>query len=334
MPALTADALTPAVPPVSVATTPWAVLLNPRSLAMRRGWRAVEALANRHGIPMLRAETPDDIDGALDAALAGGAARVAVAGGDGTLQAVVTALLARDPAPTTSLLALPGGRTNFVARDLGFHRDADAALSRLLDRRCDQLRTQTRHVVEIVADDGRVHRGFFAAGAIVDDVIRDLHRQRRGRTAGWHASAVSTPFCVLQWAAAAVFGTRRQAAPRLAIDADALGRLEAACRLLLVSTLEHRDHWLNPYAARGTGALRVTAVAVDARGWRRRLPRLLRGRYRDDMDEAVGYLSGRVPGELRIRGLARLTLDGEELDFDPDTTLVARAGPAVRFLLP
>src|SRR3546814_1330268 len=75
--------------------------------------------------------------GILDSFAADGVDVVAVAGGDGTVQAVLTALYGRRPFRRPPLLAvLPRGTTNMTAADIGLPRRGDkdtlGSLARLL----------------------------------------------------------------------------------------------------------------------------------------------------------------------------------------------------------
>jgi hypothetical protein len=102
--------------------------------------------------------------------------------------------------------------------------------------------------------------------------------------------------------------------------------------VLIATTLEHRRGLLNPYAARGQGPLRVTAVASGVPFWRR-LPRILLGRFSARWDLSQGYLSGRCDG-LTVTGLGGYTLDGESFDCDAERPVRFRAGPRLRFIQP
>jgi len=101
-------------------------------------------------------------------------------------------------------------------------------------------------------------------------------------------------------------------------------------RLLLATTLLHRTGALDPYAPRGHGPLRLTAVTAGAHRFWSALPRLLTGRYSTAMTADKGYLSGRCE-RVRITGLAGYVLDGERFDTDPARPVEIVPGPVLRF---
>ena len=71
----------------------------------------------------IRAVAPDSITEAVRAAVAEGATRIAVAGGDGTLSAGAAAIVGSD----VELLVVPAGTLNHFARDYGIPTELDAA---------------------------------------------------------------------------------------------------------------------------------------------------------------------------------------------------------------
>lgn len=72
----------------------------------------------------LHETAPDGIEEAVRAAMKAGAARVLVAGGDGSVAAAASAVCGEP----TELAVLPGGTLNHFARDLGISTDAKEAL--------------------------------------------------------------------------------------------------------------------------------------------------------------------------------------------------------------
>ena len=85
---------------------------------------AVEALAAAGAAFAVREVEPDDLREALRAAVAGGARRVLVAGGDGTIATAAAALVDTG----VELAVLPGGTLNHFARDHGIPTEPPDAL--------------------------------------------------------------------------------------------------------------------------------------------------------------------------------------------------------------
>jgi len=332
--------LTSPAPRVATNALPAAtrLILNPLSFRMSRGRRhdRLQACARDLGIRVAETATEAELAAAIEALVADPPERVIVCGGDGTVQALITALADLDEHERPDLLILGGGRTNYTARDLATHNQPEHLLSRAADPQF-HWRRSTRHSL-ILRQQGQPDRhGFFVAGALLDDVIRDCHRyrqQHRQSSVPWlHTGHASSAWRVSQLGVQRLLGRRRFPAHPMAIDAEGLDTLSGELKLVLMTTLEHRGQTVNPYAERGQGALRLTATRADAEGFWRRLPRLLRGRYHRSMTPSQGYLSGRC-SRATFTGLNQVCLDGQEHDYRGDRTLEVVTGPAFRFLHP
>lgn len=301
-------------------------------MATRNRRRRIDQIAQARQIPIYRVHGPVEIAAALAEIQPGPSDQLIIIGGDGTLQAVVSELAERaelDHAP--ALCMLGGGRTNFTARDLGSHERLLGALEHLITRPGEWSATE-RPVLRISGSEHGPLYGFFVAGALVDAVIRDCHAYRAG--GGWlRQGHAATPWRLLQLGALGLIGRRHFPLPELRLQADGLGELSGSTRILLVTSLQHESGLLNPYAARGRGPVRVTAIQRGARGLWRRLPALLTGRLVLGDGPEQGYLSGST-SRLRVSGLASICLDGQEYPLDPARTLDIEAGPVFRFLHP
>jgi len=311
-----------------------AVVFNPGSfrIARRDRWRRIDSLARDAGIIAIRVHDLSGIEQAVRDAVRVRAERLILIGGDGTLQAAVTALagLGPEPAPPR-LMILGGGRSNYVARDLGSHHNPLATLEKALKRPA-AMKVERRTSLGVHQSGKEVQHGFFFGAALVDDIIRDCHDYQAG-PGFWRRGHLSTPLRLAQRGAMALIGQSRFEPPTMTIEATRLGRLEAPIRLLLVATLRHRRQFIDPYADHGTGAIRLTAVAAGARGFWPRLYRLLRGRYHPGMVPEAGYLSG-ATDRLAIQGLPGISLDGQAFDFDPCQPVEILPGPEFEFLIP
>ena len=118
----------------------------------------------------------------------------------------------------------------------------------------------------------------------------------------------------------------------MCINAEHLGQLDQPIRLLMTSTLHHQRGPINPYADRGMGPVRLTAISDRAKGFWQSLPGLLRGRLHDSKNPSVGYLSGRCK-QLTLSGLVSACIDGQESEFCPDEPVTIRADSTFRFLV-
>lgn len=324
------------VPMSNTGTAPHSLILaNPRSfrMASRNRLQRIDRLAHANAIPLYAVHGPTEIAAALADAAPGPADRVIIIGGDGTLQAAVTELAPlaeKNEAPTLCMLG--GGRTNFTARDLGSHDRLLRSLEHLV-RHPTAWSAAERSVLRVSGSEHGPLYGFFVAGALVDAVIRDCHAYR-ARHRGWlRTGHTATPWRLAQLGAQALVGRSRFSLPMLDLEAEGLGALNGPVRVLLLTSLRHEKGGLNPYAQRGSGPVRLTAVHARAPGFWRRLPALISGRFGDSLTPETGYLSGHST-RVSVRGLPSICLDGQEFVLDPASPLRIETGPAFRFLQP
>jgi hypothetical protein len=104
-------------------------------------------------------------------------------------------------------------------------------------------------------------------------------------------------------------------------------------RVLVASSLAMRNALYNPFAHRGAGPVRFTAIRTDAPPLWRMLPALIRGRFNTDQDVDCGILSGRTD-RVELQGIASFALDGELFSVDPALPVVLTAGRTLRVLRP
>ena len=317
------------------APAPPCLLVNPRSFRAARGLadRAI-ALAAERGAEVVRVEVGADLSAALDAILARRQRHVAVLAGDGTVREVIERLSQLPPGHwLPELLILPGGRTNLTAADLVPRADPLATLAKALawagDGRWDSGVVE-RVPLCIAQAPAPPRFGFFFGGAAIDSIVRRAQDHRYGGSGPLRSGHLSSPWVVTKIAALALVGRADIPVPTLAIDAGALGSLRGRIRLVMATTLLHRTGLFDPYAARGQGELRLTAVAAAARRFWPALPRLLTGRYSKAMNLDNGYLSGHCE-RVQIAGLAGYVLDGERFDTDPARPVVVTPGRRLRF---
>jgi hypothetical protein len=316
------------------------LVVNPRSFTVASGKLAARAsaLAKTHGADVIEAGEPTQIAAGLDDVLARGVRRLFVLGGDGTVQAVVDYLARRSAGfAMPQLLVLGGGRTNLTAADLQGGGSAlkklESALIRSARDPVGGFPLEHRHTLVIEQSPAPPRHGFFVAGAIVDSLIRTCHRDRATGNGRLRTGTYSTAWTLLKEAVPALRGRAPYVFPGLDLEVPGLGRLCEPMRLLLATTLTHDNRMLNPYADRGEGILRVTAVTARAQGFWRSLPRLVTGRYSEAMDINHGYLSGRCE-RFVVHGLDAYTLDGQSFRTDPARPVEVHTGPRIAFLMP
>lgn len=322
---------------VETASRP-CLLVNPKSFRASHGLGdKASRLASELGADVVSIESPAALTTLVEGILERRQARIMVLAGDGTVHAIIDQL-ARLPAGAwiPDLLILPGGRTNLTAADLAPRRSALASIKLAMfharHARWDAA-VEERAVMRIEQEGSPARHGFFIGAALVDSVIRHVHAHRFAGTGPLQAGGPSAAWHVIKLGLLAMRGRSGLSCPSMAIDAHGLGKLDGPMRVLLLSTLLHRSGLFDPYAERGHGDLRVTAVSRRAPRFLLRLPRLLCGRFSAAMSADAGYLSGRCD-RVEIIGLAGISLDGEAFQTDPSRPVVISTGPRLRFLRP
>ncbi len=316
---------------------PPCLLVNPRS--HRASWmgyaRRATRLAQAGGVEVHQVVDPASLRARLEDLRRRNIARVWILAGDGTIAALAEHFAAGTGDWNPALLLLAGGRANVVPRECGGY-PAMAALRRALaalraGRPLHEERLITLRVSQVGAPE---RHGFLCAAALVSEAVRLAAAHRAAGTGWWHRSWFADPFSLLRWAVCTLV-LRRPLPPdpvgvaRLA----GIGELAGAMRLLVVATLEMRCALYNPFASRGAGGVRFTAITTAAPSLWRMVPALLTGRFTAGMDLAHGVLSGR--GErAEVQGITSYALDGEIFPADPSVPVVFTAGRALRVLRP
>lgn len=267
-------------------------------------------------------------DGGCAAALArlreAGAEAIVIDGGDGAVQAAVSALPeAWAPAPPPPVAILPNGATNLVARRLGGLRGA-RGLAALAREDAAQVARRAREAPLLRLELGRGAgplRGFIAGWGVYAEATRIAREEIPG--AGGRR--------VLAAAGAALRRSLRgPEAARLREGVRADLRLDGAPApagprfLGLVTTLPGRLMLgLEPFWGDGAGALRWLDVEAPPARLAWAAPRAAFGRPAGWM-AAAGYRSGRAE-RLELRLATPLILDGEEI-APPGNGAIALSG--------
>lgn len=257
-----------------------AILSNPDSGGNRAAAARFATLDGLNGVEHHLTGPIEALPELLTGILARRPAALAVNGGDGTLQAVLTDLLGRDGLEVPPLFAVPGGSTNMSAQDLGSGPSLRAALHAFLSLRDRPVATwpvEQRPVLEVRDGDDRLHAGlFFGVGTIVRGAEFWKRELGAARRAGEWAAGVAFArgaWGILRRQPPFADGTRLQ----LAFDADGEGS-EVRVSLLLVTVMRRLFLGMTPFWGGGAGALGCTWLDDPPRRMLRRLPALLRGR--------------------------------------------------------
>jgi len=287
-----------------------AILTNPHSNRNRRHLPRLRAqLAVHRGIQHIETASLDDLPAAVEMLLADGVELLGINGGDGTVHAVLTALLrASAGQPLPSIALLPGGTTSMSARGVnGGAVPFDRALDTLLTAANSASTGQARHLLKIHAAGSDAQLGLsLGMGAIVSGVEYCHERiYSLGLRDEWAAGAA---LLRAGWGIA-----RREPvfADGVPLDLDIDGeRHSAKASIFLVTVLDELILGIRPFWGDGEDPLRITLVREHAARFLRSFPDFLRGRAHPHLTEAAGYLSRRG-SHVEIRSQGPYTIDGE-----------------------
>lgn len=313
------------------------IVSNPASRRNRRGLEGFQDAAA--AFPGVRHEILGgmaDLPAVLADFAADGVGLVAVNGGDGTVQAVLTELIGRRPFPELPPLAVfPGGTTNMIADDVGLEGRPRKAVARLAAcAAADGVANlvQTRYTVALTAAPGRdpVYGMFFGAGAIyraIQVCRRVVHPLRVGAGA---AAGLTMLGLLVRRAFGSRGGDKVFRGDEISVRVDG-GEAQSGSRLMvLATTLDRLLLGSRPFWGEGDGGLRFTSVAYPPVRFVRLLYRLLYGSAPRRLPEH-SYLS-RNAGKVELIMDCPFTLDGELFEPEPGQPVVLAAGPAIRFV--
>jgi len=284
----------------------------------------------QHGV-----ETLADIRDAAAELCREGVEAIAVNGGDGTVQAVMTGIFGFPHAgPLPLLLVLPGGTTNMTALDIEGPKESPA---RILDRFLTAAKQGNvaatlvqRPVIRLQrGKDGPLWGMFFGAGAVYHGVNFCRRYVHRVGLKGELGPGLAMAVFIMR----GMFGERSTLLPPL----NTSGRIDnrpiepKQYFGLMSSTLEHLFLGIRPFWGTGPGPLKFTGVADGPRHVWRAAPSILRGRPNDYVRTEFGYESCNASViELNID--SGFTLDGELFDADPGTPVILDGRYTASFL--
>lgn len=256
-------------------------MYNPLGGRMRRRKNALrEALTEIPGIIRREASNSTEITSALTTLINGNIDLLIIAGGDGTVQAVLGHLFANCPADDWPILTVvPGGTTNMTAADLGIHSRPERVTQRLHDlllQPATPLLLQ-RHVL-CIEQQGQapVYGMFFGAGLIARGVKYSRSRIKRLGIPGGIFSAI----IILRSLGGFILGRGKGgwAPADLSINDMNGGVRSGSYQFAFASTLNRLIYGMHPYWGREPGPIHVTLVEQRRRYFWRKLVPLLYGR--------------------------------------------------------
>jgi len=292
---------------------PLAILCNPQSgWVRRRAERARGALRALAPGRYREASEPERIgEAALELAREPDVT-LCVAGGDGSLHAVLTALHRELPTEAWPVLApIPMGSTNMSAKDLGIRGSPMRRLAALEAWAAGDAdgRVIHRPAVRVEEPNGTARCGmFFGAGAVANGVsfLRDNLYQKGVPEAT--TSALSIAWVLWKMAR----GEDRARSMVTAVEGEVDGRAirSDATAMCLVTSLDRLILGSRPYWGREGGPLHVTLVSRDAPHFWLSVPRVAIGRPGKGFTPDRGFHSYDAE-RVTLRFDGRYVIDGE-----------------------
>jgi hypothetical protein len=307
------------------------MVTNPRSGGNKKGMGEVrDFLAQNPGIHHGEAVTPSELNAVLADFASRGVDLLVVNGGDGTVQAVLTALYGRSIFPRPPVLALlRAGTASMIARDVGVCGRPPAALAKIRAWSIGAGRTggpvHERPVLKVLQETGTepLCGMFFGAGAILQGI--DLcHGSMNPK--GIRGELMPGLIMARLLPAFLTGNDKLLPATDMGVRLDEAPAQRNTCLLALVTTLERLFLGLHPFWGGEAAPLHFTAVRVKPSYLLRNLPFLLRGRRTATGSPENGFISHNVR-RLTLDFRGRFTLDGELFEAKAPLT-IEPAGPA------
>ncbi len=257
--------------------------------------------------------TPKEVADALDEFACQGINVVAVNGGDGTVQAVLSALLQGNTFEQIPLVApLRAGTTNMIAADVGLRPAPTRALAQLLAwirNGGNETEIVTRPILRLQVMPGAepLFGMFFGTGLIYPAI-----QYSRQHLHPWGLSGAWGSRLALLYFLAAMLRQDKEiiTSTRIEVSLDGQPPEKHECAILLISTLEQLLLGMRPYWGAETAPLHYTSIQAGPKRLVRSLPFLLRGKQGKHIAPEHGYISHNV-SEIRLDLQEGFTLDGE-----------------------
>lgn len=305
-----------------------ALLSNPRSTQNARGFpRFCEAVNTYGGVFHFELDDFSSIPEALRQIARIEPAMLIINGGDGTVQATLTALSSDNPFKKLPPLAvLPSGKTNLIADDLGCCGSATDTFRKLVEITRNGALAEhltPRHLIDLEMDNGRLRRVgmFFGAAGMVRTI---LYCRRRVYPLGL-PNFLSHLLVLIVAIFSALTGMNNPKGPiysePISIHLRGGGILKGRFFLVLATTLESLVFGMKPFGQTGAGNLKFSTIDARAGAVLNAARALITGSF------GVKSLSGinvRKIDEIRVESRDPFTLDGEIFEPESDAPIILR----------
>ncbi len=289
------------------------VLINPLSGGNLNGLGSIRSVINDNPQVIHRdVQTPQDVLEALLNFARRDVNLLAVNGGDGTVQAVLTNLFLHQPFSTMPLLAvLQSGTTSMTARDVGFTGPRVKSLQKLFKWATTgdgEPKVIQRPVLQVQAPGHQTYYGMFFGASAIYQGIEYFHR--KVNTKGLRGE-LGPGVTILRFLWSAVQPRSGFISPiPVSVTVDEKPPQKFDSFVVLVSTLERLFLGIHPYWGIESGPLHYTAVRAYPRHLLMALPALLRGRRSNFGTSENGFYSHNGH-EIKLNLDGGFTLDGQ-----------------------
>ncbi len=312
------------------------LLSNPLSGGNRKGLAAIyRALDGQAHAIHHEVQTPQEVAAALVDCAGHEVDIIAVNGGDGTIQAVLTALLHQQPFDRMPLLALlRAGTDSVIPGDVGLRGSRDEGLRKLLSwaRTRDGNGVIVKRPIMRVqpAPDQEPRYGMIFGAAIVYEATQFCFS--RIHTLGLRGE-LAPGLTMARFLFAVLSKNRKYVRPvPIAIRLDHNPPQQHDFLVVVISTLERLFLGIDPFWGTGTGPLRFSAIAARPKHLLRALPSLMRGRTYRHATPQNGYYSNNAD-KIELTMNTKFTLDGQIYTPDPQLgPVVVENGGQASFL--
>ncbi|WP_340118172.1 diacylglycerol kinase family protein [Pelagibius sp. 7325] len=315
------------------------VITNPGSQRNKQGLAEMKRLLD--GVPGTHHVVLDRITN-IPAILADfareGVTVLAVAGGDGTVQAVLTELYGQRPFAKAPMLAVvPRGMTNMIAADVGLkgglkglRRMLEASPAALAESAVPRRILRTENVLNRPPQYGM----FFGGAGICRAIDACRSKVHPLKLEAETAAAVTLAGLLGGW----LLGRRKQPGEagrifygdRITMRFDGAQSETVESLIILATTLDRLILHSRPFWGGGEGHLRFTAIAYPPKGLLRYALRTLYGGEHRRLP-GDSYLS-RTVERVALAMDCPFTLDGEMFQPTPGKELVLTAADEARFV--
>ena len=275
------------------------------------------------------------IDQTLEFFARSGVEVLAINGGDGTVQAVLTSLLNTRPFRDLPYVAiLPGGMTNMSAAGLGLGGSLRKAVERLIRQAADgqtEPRVVLRPLLRLrAACDQPPRYGFFFGAAAIVTAIKLCHRSvyALGLEAGL-ANAMTLAGALAHWLFARPSDSLFRPEDMLIALDDGINERKSLM-LVLATTLDRLVLGSRPFWNVGNAPIRFTAITYPPNGLVRYAARVLFGGDQRRLPEEV-YRSRGVHS-IALRMACDFTVDGELYAPPAGRPLLISVSEKLRFI--